>query len=86
MLYQKIDWSVFVGLGSIGIMLPIHGFVGKYFGKAKAAKLAAMDARLRLVNEVLSGIKIVKLYNCNCLFFPPEPCSFHQYTGTIIFI
>ncbi|KAF9107853.1 hypothetical protein BGX29_004457 [Mortierella sp. GBA35] len=63
MLYQKLGWSVFVGLGSIGAMLPIHVFMGKYFGKAKAAKLAAMDGRLRLVNEVLAGIKIVKLYN-----------------------
>lgn len=64
MLYQKLGWSVFVGLGSIGAMLPIHIIMGKYFGTAKAAKLAAMDERLRLVNEVLSGIKIVKLYNC----------------------
>ncbi|KAF9146111.1 hypothetical protein BG015_011695 [Linnemannia schmuckeri] len=63
MLYQKLGWSVFVGLGSIGAMLPIHIIMGKYFGTAKAAKLAAMDGRLRLVNEVLAGIKIVKLYN-----------------------
>ncbi|KAH7052510.1 hypothetical protein BKA57DRAFT_533718 [Linnemannia elongata] len=63
MLYQKLGWSVFVGLGSIGAMLPIHIVMGKYFGTAKAAKLAAMDGRLRLVNEVLAGIKIVKLYN-----------------------
>jgi ATP-binding cassette subfamily C (CFTR/MRP) protein 1 len=64
MLYQKLGWSVFVGLGSIGAMIPIHIIMGKYFGTAKAAKLAAMDGRLRLVNEVLAGIKIVKLYNC----------------------
>ncbi|KAG0282295.1 hypothetical protein BGZ96_000628 [Linnemannia gamsii] len=63
MLYQKLGWSVFVGLGSIVAMIPIHIIMGKYFGTAKAAKLAAMDERLRLVNEVLAGIKIVKLYN-----------------------
>ncbi|KAG0271976.1 hypothetical protein BGZ95_000148 [Linnemannia exigua] len=63
MLYQKLGWSVFVGLGSIIVMLPIHIIMGKFFGTAKAAKLAAMDERLRLVNEVLAGIKIVKLYN-----------------------
>ncbi|KAF9933094.1 hypothetical protein FBU30_006595 [Linnemannia zychae] len=63
MLYQKLGWSVFVGLGSIIAMLPIHLFMGKYFGVVKAEKLEAMDNRLRLVNEVLAGIKVVKLYN-----------------------
>ncbi|KAF9899576.1 hypothetical protein EC991_008613 [Linnemannia zychae] len=63
MLYQKLGWSVFVGLGSIIAMIPIHTIMGKFFGTAKAAKLAAMDKRLRLINEVLAGIKIVKLYN-----------------------
>lgn len=43
--------------------LPFHAFMAKLFQKIKSAKLEAMDSRLRLVNEVLSGIKIVKLYN-----------------------
>ncbi|KAG0044536.1 hypothetical protein BGZ83_010245, partial [Gryganskiella cystojenkinii] len=63
MLYQKIGWSVFVGLGSVVAMLPFHAVMAKVFGKVKAAKLAAMDGRLKLVNEVLAGMKVVKLYN-----------------------
>ncbi|KAG0313878.1 Canalicular multispecific organic anion transporter 2, partial [Podila horticola] len=63
LLYLKIGWSIFVGLGSIVMTLPFHAFMAKLFQKIKSAKLEAMDSRLRLVNEVLSGIKIVKLYN-----------------------
>ncbi|KAF9313900.1 hypothetical protein BG003_004712 [Podila horticola] len=62
MLYQQIGWSVFVGLATIFAMLPIQGVIGKLFTKAKSLKLEAMDERIRLMNEILSGIKIVKLY------------------------
>ncbi|KAG0081531.1 hypothetical protein BGZ93_010781, partial [Podila epicladia] len=63
LLYLKIGWSIFIGLGSIVLTLPFHAFMAKLFQRIKSAKLEAMDSRLRLVSEVLSGIKIVKLYN-----------------------
>ncbi|KAF9324959.1 Multidrug resistance-associated protein 1 [Linnemannia elongata] len=47
MLYELIGWSIFVGIAA----------------SFRAAKMKAMDSRLRLVNEVLGGMKIVKLYN-----------------------
>ncbi|KAF9942250.1 hypothetical protein BGZ67_002583 [Mortierella alpina] len=62
MLYQQISWSVFVGLGTIIILTPVQGIIAKFFMKAKAQKLEAMDGRIRIMNEILSGIKIVKLY------------------------
>jgi len=62
MLYMQIGWSVFVGLATIIALIPIQGIIAKYFMKAKAAKLEAMDGRVRMMNEILSGIKIVKLY------------------------
>ncbi|KAF9324564.1 hypothetical protein BG006_000412 [Podila minutissima] len=57
-----IGWSIFVGLGAVILMLPIHSRLAEGFAKFRAAKMKAMDARLRIVNEVLGGIKIVKLY------------------------
>ncbi|KAG0372632.1 Multidrug resistance-associated protein 1, partial [Mortierella sp. AD032] len=62
MLYRQISWSVFVGLGTIVVLLPVQGIIAKFFMKAKSAKLAAMDQRIRLMNEVITGVKIVKLY------------------------
>ncbi|KAI1311964.1 hypothetical protein EDD11_003220 [Mortierella claussenii] len=62
LLYQQIGWSVFVGFASIIAMLPVQGFIAKFFTAAKSGKLKAMDERVRLMNEVLSGIKIIKLY------------------------
>ncbi|KAF9909398.1 hypothetical protein BX616_011195 [Lobosporangium transversale] len=62
LLYRQIGWSVFVGFGSIIAMIPVQGLVAKVFTAAKSGKLKAMDERVRLMNEVLSGIKIIKLY------------------------
>ncbi|KAG0273442.1 hypothetical protein BGZ95_010750 [Linnemannia exigua] len=62
LLYKQIGWSVFTGLGTILILIPVQGIIGKFFTKAKADKLESMDGRIRIMNEILSGIKIVKLY------------------------
>ncbi|KAG0261888.1 hypothetical protein DFQ27_002716 [Actinomortierella ambigua] len=62
LLYQQIGWSVFVGLATIFVMMPFQAMVAKFYQKAKTQKLEAMDARIRIMNEILSGIKIVKLY------------------------
>ncbi|KAF9397658.1 hypothetical protein BGZ94_006238, partial [Podila epigama] len=62
LLHNQIGWSVFVGVAAIIVLTPIQGYIAKFFTKHKALKLEAMDQRIRLMNEVLSGIKIVKLY------------------------
>ncbi|KAF9398979.1 hypothetical protein BGZ94_005842, partial [Podila epigama] len=62
LLYNQIEWCVFVGIATIVALIPIQGAFGKFFTKIKAKKLENMDQRIHLMNEVLSGIKIVKLY------------------------
>ncbi|KAI7832651.1 P-loop containing nucleoside triphosphate hydrolase protein [Gamsiella multidivaricata] len=63
MLYGLIGWSIFVGFGAVVLMPPIHAKLSAFFATFRAAKMKAMDSRLRLVNEVLGGMKIVRLYN-----------------------
>ncbi|KAG0037262.1 hypothetical protein BGZ82_002861 [Podila clonocystis] len=62
LLYNQIGWAVFAGIATIILLMPVQAFIAKFFTKNKALKLEAMDQRIRLMNEVLSGIKIVKLY------------------------
>ncbi|KAF9180847.1 hypothetical protein BGZ50_005879 [Haplosporangium sp. Z 11] len=89
LLYQQIGWSVFVGLATILIMMPVQGLVAKAFTKAKSQKLEAMDQRIRLMNEILSGIKIVKLYGWEDSFkervkvFRNRELSRLRYIGTV---
>ncbi|KAG0348379.1 hypothetical protein BG005_011567 [Podila minutissima] len=62
LLYNQIGWSVFAGIATIVLLMPVQALIAKFFTKNKSLKLEAMDQRIRLMNEVLSGIKIVKLY------------------------
>lgn len=61
-VYRQLGWASMAGLATIIAVSPLQGYVAAFFSKAKDEKLAAMDNRIRLVNEVLAGIKIVKLY------------------------
>ncbi|KAG0073766.1 Multidrug resistance-associated protein 1, partial [Podila epicladia] len=62
MLYRQLGPSAFTGLGVVLMIIPIQTLIGKTLNTAKDKKLEAMDSRVRLMNEILSSIKIVKLY------------------------
>ncbi|KAF9898732.1 hypothetical protein EC991_010477, partial [Linnemannia zychae] len=62
LLYRQLGWSSFGGIAAIFLTMPIQTWIAKHLAKARDAKLTAMDNRIRLINEVLSSMKIVKLY------------------------
>ncbi|KAF9165614.1 hypothetical protein DFQ26_009690 [Actinomortierella ambigua] len=62
MLYRVLGWSVLVGLFIIVPLTPIQAKVGEFFDSAWDEKMAAKDERVALMTEILSGIKITKLY------------------------
>jgi ATP-binding cassette subfamily C (CFTR/MRP) protein 8 len=50
------------GLGVILILVPIQYFVGVAIARARKNTLHAADKRVRLTEEVLRAIKLVKMY------------------------
>ncbi|KAF9935468.1 hypothetical protein BGZ67_003418 [Mortierella alpina] len=57
-----LGWSVWVGLLMMISMTPLQIWRARTFGGLQKEKWAFMDERIRLTTEVLSAIKIVKLY------------------------
>ena len=51
-------------IGSIGlvILIPLNLIGGKFVEKLETKQLAAKDSRLKLMSEILNGIKVLKLY------------------------
>ncbi|KAG0272379.1 hypothetical protein BGZ96_005365, partial [Linnemannia gamsii] len=68
LLYRQLGWSGLGGLGAVVLAMPMQMWIAKHLSKARNEKLAAMDNRIRLINEVLSGVKIVKLYGWESSF------------------
>ncbi|KAG0221519.1 Canalicular multispecific organic anion transporter 2, partial [Actinomortierella wolfii] len=62
LVYVKLGWCSLVGLGVLVLTSPAQTALGRIMNKQKDQKLGAMDNRIRLMNEILSGIKITKLY------------------------
>ncbi|ORZ14972.1 P-loop containing nucleoside triphosphate hydrolase protein [Lobosporangium transversale] len=62
MLYNVLGWSVLCGLFTIVVITPIQGKAGRFFDSAGDARLEAMDSRVRIMSELLSHIKNIKLY------------------------
>ncbi|KAG0329564.1 hypothetical protein BG004_002309 [Podila humilis] len=62
LLYRQLGLSAFAGFGLLIVIVPVQTLIAKIMNMAQRKKLEAMDSRVRLMNEVISSIKIVKLY------------------------
>eukprot|EP00002_Diphylleia_rotans_P028025 TRINITY_DN5650_c0_g1_i2.p1 TRINITY_DN5650_c0_g1~~TRINITY_DN5650_c0_g1_i2.p1 ORF type:complete len:1307 (-),score=220.17 TRINITY_DN5650_c0_g1_i2:738-4658(-) len=61
-LYDIVGYAVFAGLGSIFVMIFGSGIVASRLAFYQAKIMEKKDQRTKILNEVLNGIKIIKLY------------------------
>ncbi|RUS22445.1 multidrug resistance-associated protein 3 [Endogone sp. FLAS-F59071] len=61
-LYDEVGIAIFAGIGIIILMVPLNFWGGNYLRITQEAKMKFMDLRLRLMDEIVGGIKVVKLY------------------------
>ena len=54
--------STFVGLGFMFIMIPLNGFIFSQMSAIRRIKMKETDKRVKLMNEILSGIRVIKYY------------------------
>ncbi|KAG0037242.1 Multidrug resistance-associated protein 1, partial [Gryganskiella cystojenkinii] len=62
LLSRQLGWSLLAGMLVVAIITPIQAKFAALMTGFQDKKLEYMDARLRLMTEILSNIKIVKLY------------------------
>lgn len=61
-LYDILGVAAFTGIALLILLIPLNGFVAakmKYFHMKQMKK---KDQRVKIMNEILSGIKVLKLY------------------------
>jgi ATP-binding cassette, subfamily C (CFTR/MRP), member 1 len=54
--------SVFAGLAVMIILIPVNGFIANRIKTLQIRQMKNKDQRVKLMNEILSGIKVLKLY------------------------
>ncbi|XP_030603605.1 canalicular multispecific organic anion transporter 1-like [Archocentrus centrarchus] len=61
-LWLELGPSVLAGLGVMVLMVPINGLLATKARKIQVENMKFKDKRMKIMNEILNGIKILKLY------------------------
>jgi len=62
LVYRQVGVATFVGLGYTLFTLPISAVTFGIVFKLRMVKMKKTDARVKLMNEILNGIRIIKYY------------------------
>lgn len=62
MLWFQLGQASLAGIGVLLILIPITAILAAKSKKLQQNKLKYQDSRIKTINELLSGIKVVKLY------------------------
>uniref|UniRef100_A0A673B0A4 ABC-type glutathione-S-conjugate transporter n=1 Tax=Sphaeramia orbicularis TaxID=375764 RepID=A0A673B0A4_9TELE len=60
-LWQLLGPPSLAGLSAVVLIFPLNGFIAKLRSRLQV-QMTFMDGRIKLMNEILSGVKILKFY------------------------
>ncbi|KAF9556671.1 metal resistance protein YCF1 [Agrocybe pediades] len=61
-LYNLLGWAAFVGVAIMIVSIPLNTFIARILKKMQEQQMKNRDKRTRLMSELLSNIKSIKLY------------------------
>ncbi|RXN09968.1 multidrug resistance-associated 1-like protein [Labeo rohita] len=61
-LWQHLGPSALAGIATVIFIFPLNGFIARKRSKLQEIQMKYMDGRVKLMNEILNGIKILKFY------------------------
>ena len=62
LVYQELGPAAMAGAAVLAVLIPFNAAGSKVGEVLQRAQLKAKDSRIKLMNEILSGIKVLKLY------------------------
>ncbi|CAG9858341.1 unnamed protein product [Phyllotreta striolata] len=62
-IWTQVGIATVAGLVTlISVGVPLQGFLGKYIGRFRSTISKKTDRRVKLMNEIISGIQVIKMY------------------------
>ncbi|KAG8992893.1 hypothetical protein FRB94_011203 [Tulasnella sp. JGI-2019a] len=62
-LYRLLGWPSFVGVAIMAISIPLQSLMARYLKNLQSKQMKIRDERTKLMSELLSNIKSIKLYS-----------------------
>lgn len=62
LLFQEVGYPGLIGMLVIAIVTPIQSFTGKLASRFRLQTALRTDERVRLMDEIINGINVIKLY------------------------
>jgi len=61
-IYEELGWPAFVGVAILFLSMPLNGVLATLMRKLTLKQMKFKDQRIKLMNEILGGMKVLKLY------------------------
>ncbi|XP_011309864.1 probable multidrug resistance-associated protein lethal(2)03659 [Fopius arisanus] len=61
-LWTEAGYSGLIGIAVISIIVPIQSYTGKLSAKFRLETTVKTDERVRVMNEIISGVQVIKMY------------------------
>ncbi|KAJ1478560.1 ABC transporter type 1, transmembrane domain-containing protein [Baffinella frigidus] len=61
LIFQEVKNATWVGLGGLLFTFILLGFISAFMSKFQVARMKAADQRIRLLNEMMQAMKVIKL-------------------------
>ncbi|EFN66324.1 Probable multidrug resistance-associated protein lethal(2)03659, partial [Camponotus floridanus] len=61
-LYQDVGYAGLIGIAAIFVVVPIQSYTGKLSSKFRLQTAIKTDERVRLMDEIISGVQVIKMY------------------------
>jgi len=62
LIYRQVGPATWVGVGFMFCLIPVNGVVFSKVSQMRRKVLKYSDARVKMINEILAGIRIIKFY------------------------
>ncbi|KAF9586459.1 hypothetical protein BGW38_004536 [Lunasporangiospora selenospora] len=62
LLYSTMGWAIFAGVTVMILMIPLNGKLSVFMKNFQQQQMKNKDTRIKLMNEILNGIRVIKLY------------------------
>ncbi|RLU20388.1 hypothetical protein DMN91_006997 [Ooceraea biroi] len=61
-LYHEVGYAGLIGITAVFVVVPLQSYTGKLSSKFRQQTAIKTDERVRLMEEIISGVQVIKMY------------------------